>query len=188
MRREWLGCLLTASVTAFAMGLAGQVAAPAPPDAAHVRIPDEVAPREYQVYSAWLDYSLGQDFHDNLSIVAHTKAFNPLIFPCHKPALYEHSNDAYIHESLAKLGDQTFPLDLGKEKSNLRTSIPYTVISKLPKIFKDQTLMFSRVAFSDDGSGGVFSVSTGKSGDINAKVDLVWALMIDGHWKIFLLC
>jgi hypothetical protein len=159
------------------------------PSPSHHRVPEEVSSQEYQVYSLWIDHHLGQQFIGDLYIVDHTKAFNPHIFPCNHPLNpVNHSEDAYVFDQLSGLGNKTFPFSAGQKEPNFHLSIPYKAIGEMPTVAQGLVLQFSRVAFTDDGTGALFSVNEKQSGEKPATINFVFANKIDDHWTFSLMC
>jgi hypothetical protein len=159
------------------------------PSSSHHSVPKEVSSQEYQIYSLWIDHHLGKQLHGDLSIVDHTKAFNPHIFPCKNPlSPVNHSDDAYIFDQLSVLGNKTFPLGAEEKEQNFHLSIPYKAIGEMPTVAQGLVLQFSRVAFTDDGTGALFSVNEKQSGEKSATIDFVFANKIDDHWTFSMMC
>jgi hypothetical protein len=89
---------------------------------------------------------------------------------------------------LSVLGNKTFPFGAEEKKPNFHLSIPYKVIAEMPTVAGGRILQFSRVAFTDDGTGASFSVTERQSGEKSATIDFVFANKIDDHWTFFLMC
>jgi hypothetical protein len=157
---------------------------------AHQPISHDISETDYEIYSTWLSQFVQQNAESAIFLSNQTLPFNPLTFPCHKPDTSDpQSHDVYIYEKLIDLGSETFPLEWAKVIGRSRIPSALTVVHEMPAGMTGNYLQFSRIAFSDDGRGGVFAIQLGKTDrSKNVKVYEVWAHKVDEVWKVIALC